>query len=52
MVGHSNTTPALVKFLGGDPGAAMDESIYTRLYQVSIDDSGKVRSVLLHFNHR
>jgi broad specificity phosphatase PhoE len=34
VVGHSNTTPALVRALGGDPGAPIPESEYGRLYVV------------------
>ena len=36
VVGHSNTTPALVQMLGGDPGGPMSESEYGRVYQVTI----------------
>ncbi|MFT5776027.1 SixA phosphatase family protein [Hyphomonas sp.] len=37
VVGHSNTTPALVDFLGGEPGTDIDEPAeYDRLYVVSI----------------
>jgi phosphohistidine phosphatase SixA len=34
VVGHSNTTPELVRLLGGDPGAAMTEGDYDRIYRV------------------
>jgi len=35
VVGHSNTTPALVEFLGGEPGTDIDEAAeYDRLYVV------------------
>ncbi len=42
VVGHSNTTPALVSALGGDPGTPIDEkSEYDRLYIVTFSaDSG------------
>ena len=37
VVGHSNTTPALVESLGGDPGPEINEAAeYDRLYVVSI----------------
>lgn len=36
VVGHSNTTPELVAALGGDPGSAIDEYEYDRLYVVSV----------------
>ena len=35
VVGHSNTTPALVDALGGDPGEPIDESEYDRLYELT-----------------
>jgi phosphohistidine phosphatase SixA len=34
VVGHSNTTPELVRLLGGDPGSPMTESDYDRIYRV------------------
>lgn len=49
VVGHSNTTPGLVKMLGGEPGEPIDESEYNRLYMVTVDDQGKVATVLLRF---
>lgn len=37
VVGHSNTTPALVEFLGGAPGAPIDEATeHDRLYRVDL----------------
>ncbi len=39
IVGHSNTTPALVKLLGGDPQGKIEESDYTRLYIVQINNN-------------
>lgn len=37
VVGHSNTTPALVEFLGGEPGTDIDEPAeYDRLYVISM----------------
>jgi phosphohistidine phosphatase SixA len=36
VVGHSNTTPALVQALGGDPGPPMPESEFDRFYIVTL----------------
>jgi broad specificity phosphatase PhoE len=47
--GHSNTTPALVEALGGDPVAALPETEYDRLYIVTIGPDGAVGSVLLRY---
>jgi broad specificity phosphatase PhoE len=50
VVGHSNTTPALVEILGGDPGSAIDEKAeYDRLYIIRIAEDGTVTSVLERF---
>lgn len=50
VVGHSNTTPALVKLLGGDPGLPIEEaSEYDRLYVVTIGAAGDTTSVLLRY---
>ena len=49
IVGHSNTTPALVRMLGGDPLSPIAESEYDRLYVVSIAASGEVLSTLLRY---
>lgn len=50
VVGHSNTTPALAKLLGGEPGSAIDEKReYDRLYVITIDRSGKASTVLLRY---
>ena len=46
VVGHSNTTPQLVRLLGGQ-ATDMTEREYSRLYQLIIDSSGKVTTVLL-----
>ncbi|NQZ11317.1 MAG: pre-peptidase C-terminal domain-containing protein [Algicola sp.] len=46
VVGHSNTTPELVGFLGGE-ATAISESEFDRLYQVIIGDNGQVTTVLL-----
>jgi len=49
VLGHSNTTPALVEALGGDPGAPIAEMEYDRLYVVVIPPSGSPTTVLLRF---
>lgn len=48
VVGHSNTTPALVAALGGDGGPPLPESEYDRLYTLVIRGDS-VRTVLLRF---
>ena len=47
VVAHSNTTPGLVKALGGDPQGEMVDTEYDRLYLVTI--GGAVTSVLLRY---
>jgi phosphohistidine phosphatase SixA len=49
VVGHSNTTPALVAALGGDPGSPIEESEYDRLYVVVFDGDDTPETVLLRF---
>jgi phosphohistidine phosphatase SixA len=49
VAGHSNTTPSLVKALGGDPVADMPETEYDRLYIVTIAPDGSVNSVMLRY---
>ena len=48
VVGHSNTTPSLVKALGGEPGLPIESLEYDRLYLVTLEEGG-VRTVLLRF---
>jgi broad specificity phosphatase PhoE len=49
VVGHSNTTPALVEILGGDPGSPIiEEYEYDRLYVVSFTGN-EVITVLLRY---
>lgn len=48
VVGHSNTTPELVRALGGDPVGPMGESDYDRLYTVFVSERG-VRSTLISY---
>jgi len=49
VTGHSNTTPALVELLGGDPVSAIDEAEYDRLYIVVVGAGRAATSVLLRF---
>lgn len=49
VVGHSNTTPAVVEALGGDPGSPIEEDEYDRLYVVVLADSEVVSSSLIRF---
>ncbi|MEP3479490.1 MAG: histidine phosphatase family protein [Fuerstiella sp.] len=50
VVGHSNTTPALVKLLGGDPGLPIEETAeYDRLYVVTIGAAGDTTCVLMRY---
>lgn len=50
VVGHSNTTPALAKLLGGEPGAAIEEKTeFDRLYVITIGENGAVSTVLLRY---
>ena len=49
VVGHSNTTPALVEALGGDPVSPIDEMEYDRFYLVTVSPGGVVTSTLLRF---
>lgn len=49
VVGHSNTTPALVERLGGDPVSPIDEMEYDRIYVVTRGPDGTVTSTLLRF---
>ena len=48
--GHSNTTPALVKLLGGEPGVPIEEKTeYDRLYMVVLKNGQAVHSGLLRY---
>lgn len=50
VVGHSNSTPNLVKLLGGDGVSKInDAGEYDRLYMVTITKDGTVSSVLLRY---
>ncbi len=48
VVGHTNTTPELIRLLGGDVIPAMAETEFDRLYQVAIGQDGDVTTTLLH----
>ncbi len=50
LIGHSNTVPGMVAFLGGEPGGAIDEGReYDRLYVVTLDRQGSASTVLLRY---
>ncbi len=49
VVGHSDTTPELVKLLGGDPGPSIASDEYDRLYLLTLFPDGTVSTVLLRF---
>lgn len=49
VVGHSNTTPELVRALGGDPVSPIGEMEYDRIYLVVVAPDGTVASTLLRF---
>lgn len=47
VVGHSDTTPELIRQLGGEPGTDIAETEFDRLYQVAIGQDGDVTTTLL-----
>ena len=49
VVGHSNTTPALVELLGGDPGEPIDEMEFDRLYIVHTHPERETLTVRLRY---
>ena len=50
IVGHSRTTPRMVKLLGGDPSSEIDEAgEFDRLYVVSVQVGRGVQSVMLRY---
>ena len=50
VVGHSNSTPDLVKLLGGDPVSPINEaSEYDRLYHIQIEDDTIIRSSMSRY---
>jgi phosphohistidine phosphatase SixA len=48
VVGHSNTTPAVVRLLGADPGTPIADTEYDRFYVVTLTP-GSATGVLLRF---
>jgi broad specificity phosphatase PhoE len=48
VVGHSNTTPGLVRALGGDPGDTIQDWEYDRLYTV-VTGPGPVTAIQLRY---
>lgn len=49
VVGHSNTVPSMVTSLGGDPGLAIAEGEFDRLYVVLIDQGGNTTSLPMRY---
>ncbi len=49
VVGHSNTTPALVTALGGDAGPPIEEMEYDRAYVVVVLPGGATGSAILRY---
>lgn len=48
--GHSNSTPALVTLLGGEPGSPIDEKLeFDRLYILNISSDGSCKTTLLRY---
>ena len=47
VVGHSNTVGKLVSLFGGEPGTAVGDDEYDRLYQLLIGRDGSVTTILL-----
>lgn len=48
--GHSNTTPQMVKLLGGDPGKPIDDQTeFDRLYIVVVSPTGHVTTTMLRY---
>lgn len=51
VAGHSDTTPELVRALGGEAGSPIEESEYDRLYILTLTDEG-TSTVLIRFGRR
>ena len=49
VVGHSDTTPELVKLLGGEPGSPIAPDEYDRMYILTLSADGKTSTTLLRF---
>lgn len=53
VVGHSTTTPAAVKLLGGQPGAAINEAgEFDRLYIITVDTNAKASTIMMRYGRR
>lgn len=53
VVGHSNTTPELVKLLGGIPGSPIvEKNEYDRLYILSESVNEKMETVLIRYGKK
>lgn len=53
VVGHSNTTPTLVKLLGGEPGTPIvEKNEYDRLYILTIQKGKQVSTVLMRYGEK
>lgn len=48
VVGHSDTTPELIRQLGGTTGLSIAENEFDKLFQVAIGADGDVTTTLLH----
>lgn len=50
IVGHSNTTPEMVKLLGGKADVPIDEeSEFSRLYVLTLNELKEVSTITLHY---
>ena len=49
VVGHSNTVPEIVSTLSGQPVEPMPETVFDRLYRVTIDSSGVATLIQEHY---
>ena len=50
VAGHSNTTPELVRLLGGEPGEPIDERTeFDRLYVLGLTPGEPTTTLLLHY---
>lgn len=48
--GHSNTTPELVRLLGGDPGEPLNEKThFDRIYMLIINEGSATQTILLKY---
>jgi hypothetical protein len=53
VVGHSTSTPAAVKLLGGRPGGPINEAgEFDRLYIITVDTKSKASTVLMRYGRR